>query len=427
MYCVRFSRMPNFNASPLVNKPTDTVVAIPSKKDKVFIPNNDDILVYGSFHDTWHLNKRDREDDQLNKTDNQCLRDINNIDIQREDDPVNRSDFNNNGSIISFMNSQSLFEQETFFNNKTPPLDESGFFSLDDQNVIAKNTRQYEKGTHHDTAAFKSPFEFAFDRVAMHDGENFHKLNIDGKIPSEQPSIVLSSKEQKMVDDFVAQEKGPDFFRNSGSLDRQKAENFSLIRSSYFDVSVHAEQTRIIPYFGGSISLTPFPIIQQKIMPLDHKLTLESDVGEINLNDVQERPILAEPIKMVEDSSTQNKMNFGQPQQTKSIIQEQTCIIDTTLSEHYVAFEFVAQIKEQFQKFQKGQDKKVTVHMRDGRKNLTMVMKMNNQNGLDLTFRTSDTAWADVLEKNKNYIEEELNKLNDGHQQIGIYYTGDSL
>jgi hypothetical protein len=407
--------MSDFNASHLVNKSSDKAMAIPSKKDKEFTLNNDDKHVYGSFQDAWHINKQDQFS-------NEPMYDINESDTQSDDDQNNQDDFDNNLPIISFMNSGLLFEQKSFLDSNMPPLNESGFPPLDNQSIIEKNSRQNEKGLHHDTPAFKSPSEFAFDRFVMHDGENFHELNIDGKIPIEQASIGLSADEQKIIDDFVVHQKGTNFFRNSGPLSAQKVQNYPLTGSHYSDISVYAEQTKTTLYMGGSLSLTPLPIMQ-----LDQNLMEGRDFGEINLNDVQEVPILAEPVKVGEDSSAQNQMNFGQPQQAKSTIQEQVRIIQTTFSEHYGVCEFIVQVKEQFQKFQNGQDKKITVHMRDGRKNLTMVMKMNNENGLDLTFRTSDTAWADILEKNKNYIEEELNKLNDGRQQIGIYYTGELL
>jgi hypothetical protein len=346
------------------------------------------------------------------------------VDFSSEEEDLYPQNIDHNRPIMSLISNERILHQKESLDNTTQSCDgpELPFLNI---NTNKMNNHQNEKGLYHVTSSEQTT-EFSNDRFSMHNSKDFSKFDVDSKNFSDQFPKDLSAEEQKIIDDFVEHEKILGL-KSQAPLNIQKAENSSIRHYSNNDLHIYTEQTKAAPYTGGSISLTPLPMMQQTIIPQDQKLmTGDRSNIETSLEGTLTSVVSSEPVNITADTTGGNQMNFGQHSQARSITQDQTRMIQTTLTQHYVASEFVAQIKDQFQKFQSGQDKKVTVYMRDGRKNLTMIMKMNNANGLDLTFRTSDTAWADVLEKNKNYIEEELNKLNDGHQQIGIYYTGDS-
>jgi len=75
-------------------------------------------------------------------------------------------------------------------------------------------------------------------------------------------------------------------------------------------------------------------------------------------------------------------------------------------------------IKEHYQKFQNATDKKVTIHLRESGKNLTMIFNMEKENHLSIIFRTTDPEWHAVLQENASQIE---NIFKETAQQRDTY------
>lgn len=84
--------------------------------------------------------------------------------------------------------------------------------------------------------------------------------------------------------------------------------------------------------------------------------------------------------------------------------------------------QFVQYIKDQFDKFKSTKEKKVTFHLRDGHKNLTMIFDMVGDNKVDIVFRTTDKIWQKKLQDNHASLKEALNDLDNS---IRIRYLGE--
>ncbi|MBP9753068.1 MAG: hypothetical protein KBD31_04590 [Proteobacteria bacterium] len=83
---------------------------------------------------------------------------------------------------------------------------------------------------------------------------------------------------------------------------------------------------------------------------------------------------------------------------------------------------FIQDIHKEFLKFKNSVSKQLTIHIKDNERHLTIVFKMNDIKGFDVTFRTKDKDWKRLLEKNKNQIQE---SLHDDDATIQIRYLGD--
>lgn len=451
--------MSDFNTSGVINKASESVLAV-STKNKSFLLQDKDNESYGMFQKALHKDNFKRSTvkeishhskDVLKESKKKQLTQSSlsfNASSKILKDKTNISKKTSEPKEIVPLKPQFIWEQNnknfisanrdlkdishpmisSHANEEDVEIDFSSEEEFPDQNnfdpyiTVLMSHHQNEKGLYYVTS-YEQADNFSQDCFSMHNGQDFSEFDLNSAISS---SMELSPEEQQRIDDFITNEKNSDFLKNSQTLKEHKTGNLVIRRFSTPDIHIHTEQIRSLPYMGGSLSLTPLPMMQQTLISSEQKLI---NVDGKSVETFFDNSIMSvspsESLNISPETTGQNQMNFGQSPEAKFNVQEQTRMIPTTLTQNYVATEFIAQIKEQFQKFQNGHDKKVTVHMRDGRKNLTLVMKMNNDNGVDLSFRTSDSAWVDVLEKNKNYIEAELNKLNEARQFIGIYYTGD--
>lgn len=230
----------------------------------------------------------------------------------------------------------------------------------------------------------------------------------------------LSKEEKEIIDQYILNRQKIFSKNNSLEITEHAEKEVGLSRNSFDSISIYAE-SKIKPFQGGGVSLLPLPFMQEVIRK--------------NILQEQQMPLVGHSDFVQEDFAIKQETGFspnqythvGQQHQVKNSFQEHVQTLQTQISHTYASAEFVSQVKEQFQKFQNGQDKRVTVHMRDGKKNLTMIMQMNNSQGVDLVFRTTDVQWQNILEKNKQAIEQELNAITQGYQKIDIRYVGETI
>ncbi|CAO4834637.1 MAG: hypothetical protein CNLJKLNK_00170 [Holosporales bacterium] len=111
-------------------------------------------------------------------------------------------------------------------------------------------------------------------------------------------------------------------------------------------------------------------------------------------------------------SKNQDQSFLKDPQQIES---HQNVVMQTPQ-------QFVQYIKDQFDRFKSAKEKKVTFHLRDGNKNLTMIFDMIGENKVDIVFRTTDKIWQKKLQDNHESLQEALHDLDN---TIHIRYLGE--
>lgn len=87
---------------------------------------------------------------------------------------------------------------------------------------------------------------------------------------------------------------------------------------------------------------------------------------------------------------------------------------------HTLNGEFLQTVKEQFEKFQRSNDKKITVQMRANGKNLTIVFNSVADDQINILFRTTDKDWQSLLHHSRDEIAKLLSR-----ETIDIRYLGE--
>ncbi|CAO5676852.1 MAG: hypothetical protein HEEMFOPI_01039 [Holosporales bacterium] len=83
--------------------------------------------------------------------------------------------------------------------------------------------------------------------------------------------------------------------------------------------------------------------------------------------------------------------------------------------------EFIETLKQEFLSLKNKNDKKLTIHMNDQNRHLTIIFNMNDLKGMNVTFRTKDKDWKRLLERYQNEIHE---SLQDVETTVQIRYLG---
>lgn len=84
--------------------------------------------------------------------------------------------------------------------------------------------------------------------------------------------------------------------------------------------------------------------------------------------------------------------------------------------------QFVQYIKDQFDRFKSSKEKKITFHLREDGKNLTMIFDMIGENKVDVIFRTTDKIWQKKLQDHHESLQEALQGMDN---TIHIRYLGE--
>jgi hypothetical protein len=231
-------------------------------------------------------------------------------------------------------------------------------------------------------------------RENMHEGSERHVV-VDGFKKTTQ-EIKLSSAEQKVVDAFVNLKTGP-----------VKVEPDSFIKISSPQEVSSVEMKRLF--------VVPMQLIENPQNKSVHaNLTLDTHSLE---------PSSIEITKV--DKCSQESMNFSQFFGSSSDIKnmsEINKVVTHNLVSANPAAEFIETLKQNFRQFGKMKTSKLTVQMRYSGKNLTIHFNTDSNQVMNVTFRTADHEWRQMLQTHAKKIEHAFESAN---HIVKIKYLGE--
>jgi len=86
------------------------------------------------------------------------------------------------------------------------------------------------------------------------------------------------------------------------------------------------------------------------------------------------------------------------------------------------AAEFIETLKQNFKQFSKVQTSKLTVQMRHSGKNLTIHFNTDADHVMNVTFRTTDEEWKNMLQEHSKEIE---GVFENSNHTVKIKYLGE--
>jgi hypothetical protein len=241
--------------------------------------------------------------------------------------------------------------------------------------------------------------------------EQMHGKNINPAYRKENVSEDLNNLEAR---DLTEEEQSliNDFLQNP--VRRSSNQNLFFAK---------VERTFVAQKNEGSLFLTPvlpFNMLENESIQLEERDDRASHFKDLTqaIQDVQNP---THPLQKMELTEFTKESIVNLTPQTPSH-QNEVKTNPTYYLSTFQSSEFIAHLKEQFQKINNSVEKKLTVHMKSDNKNLTIVFNMSEEKGLQITFRTKDVEWKNLLEKSKKDIEA-LTK--DMPQQVHIRYLGE--
>ncbi|HCU06630.1 MAG TPA: hypothetical protein DIC42_03500 [Holosporales bacterium] len=232
-------------------------------------------------------------------------------------------------------------------------------------------------------------------RQNMHEGTERHVVaEVSNK---GQPEIKLSAEEQKAVDAFVHLKTAP-----------SKEESDSIIH-------VVRSNQEASPVEMRRLLVVPMQLIENAQSKPSHT-NLDLDTHQLDLSSTH-------IIKA--DKGNQEAMNFsqfsGSSADMKGMVETSKVLTHNLVSTNPAA-EFIETLKQNFKQFGRIKTSKLTVQMRYSGKNLTIHFNTDADQVMNVTFRTADKEWRQMLQDNAKKIE---GAFENSNHTVNIKYLGE--
>lgn len=214
---------------------------------------------------------------------------------------------------------------------------------------------------------------------------------------STQSKIELTAEEQMVVDRFV---------QATAHSDSTKSRIYIL--PTYKEMP-QAEMKRLL------------------VVPIQLSNTIKSEDAayENSQNSTNQIDTLSNASTERTDNGNQESMNFSQFSGSSSDMKnmaENSKVSTHNLVSTNPAAEFIETLKQNFKQFSKVQTSKLTVQMRHSGKNLTIHFNTDADHVMNVTFRTTDEEWKNMLQEHSQEIE---GVFENSNHTVKIKYLGE--
>ena len=241
------------------------------------------------------------------------------------------------------------------------------------------------------------PLQPGVSRQNMHEGSERHVTK--EQPDSMKPEIELTAEEQKAVDDFI---------RATENSERTKSElNMHIVHTNKDLPQAEMKRLLVVP--------------MQLITTPQSEDTLHAKLE----NSIHQVDPLSTAGTAGTDKGNQESMNFSQFSGSSSDMKnmaENSKIATHNLVSTNPAAEFMETLKQNFKQFGKLQTSKLTVQMRHSGKNLTIHFNTDADQVMNVTFRTTDKDWTEMLQEHSKEIE---SVFEDSNHTVKIKYLGE--